>query len=109
MAEKTLAQAFVAVCAAVENVKRDTQGQVGFKAIGKVPLRHAQNDLKGVAPAPGWLPQYDWTGWLPYEQNPALSHAQIEQQGWQATANQNILPKGYKHFIGSEQMVQIGP
>lgn len=29
MTEKTLAQAFVAVCAAVENVKRDTQGQVG--------------------------------------------------------------------------------
>jgi len=83
-------------------VMADTQGQVGFKAIGKVPLRHAQNDLKGVAPAPGWLPQYDWTGWLPYEQNPALSHAQIEQQGWQATANQNILPAGYKHFIGSD-------
>jgi len=75
---------------------------VGFKAIGKVPLRHAQNDLKGVAPAPGWLAQYDWTGWLPYDQNPVLNHAQIEQQGWQATANQNILPVGYKHFIGSD-------
>ncbi len=83
-------------------VMADTQGQVAFKAVGKVPLRHAQNDLKGVAPAPGWLPQYDWTGWLPYEQNPTLNHAQIEQQGWQATANQNILPAGYKHFMGSD-------
>ena len=83
-------------------VMADTQGQVGFKAVGKVPLRHAKNDLKGVAPAPGWLSEYDWTGWLPYDQNPSLSHAQIEQKGWQATANQNILPKGYKHFIGSD-------
>jgi len=83
-------------------VMADTQGQVGFKAIGKVPLRHAKNDLKGVAPAPGWLPQYDWAGWLPYEQNPTLGHAQIEHQGWQATANQNILPAGYSHFIGAD-------
>ena len=83
-------------------VMADTQGQVGFKAVGKVPLRAANNDLKGVAPAPGWLPEYDWTGWLPYDQNPTLSHAQIEQKGGQATANQNILPPGYKHFIGSD-------
>ena len=83
-------------------VMADTLGQVGFKAVGKVPLRHVGNDLKGVAPAPGWLPQYDWVGWLPYDQNPTLSHTQIEHQGWQATANQNILPAGYKPFIGSD-------
>lgn len=83
-------------------VMADTQGRVAFKAVGKVPLRHAQNDVMGVAPAPGWMPQYDWTGWLPYEHNPALNHAQIEQQGGHATANQNILPAGYPHFLGSD-------
>ena len=83
-------------------VMADTQGQVGFKAVGKVPLRHPNSKLKGVAPSPGWLPENDWTGWLPYDQNPTLTHAQIEQKGWQATANQNILPAGYKHFIGSD-------
>jgi penicillin amidase len=83
-------------------VMADTQGQVGFKAVGKVPLRQPGNDLKGVAPAPGWLAQYDWSGWLPYAQNPTLSHAQIERQGGHATANQNILPAAYPHFIGSD-------
>ena len=83
-------------------VMADTQGQVGFKAVGKVPLRHPDSQFRGVAPSPGWVPENDWTGWIPYDQNPTLSHAQIEQKGWQATANQNILPPGYKHYIGSD-------
>ena len=83
-------------------VMADTQGQVAFKAIGQVPLRSPANDLRGVAPAPGWLAAYDWTGWLPYGQTPALDHAAIAQRGWHATANQNILPPGYAHYLGAD-------
>jgi penicillin amidase len=83
-------------------VMADTQGQVAFKAVGRVPLRAATNDLMGVAPAPGWLVAYDWTGWLPYAQTPALSHTQIEAKGWHATANQRITPEGYPHFLTSD-------
>jgi penicillin amidase len=83
-------------------VMADTLGEVAFKAVGKVPLRSAQNDIRGVAPSPGWLAQYDWTGWLPYDQTPALDAAQIAAKGWHATANQNILPPGYGHFLGSD-------
>ena len=83
-------------------VMADTQGQVAFKAIGKVPLRSSANDLRGVAPAPGWLAAYDWTGWLSYAQTPSLSHSEIAQHGWHATANQNILPPGYAHFLGAD-------
>ncbi|WP_416561214.1 penicillin acylase family protein [Limnohabitans sp. yimb22184] len=83
-------------------VMADTLGQVAYKAVGKVPVRAAQNDIRGVAPAPGWLAQYDWTGWLPYAQNPAVDAAQIEKRGWHATANQNILPPGYAHFVGGD-------
>ncbi len=83
-------------------VMADTQGQVAFKAIGRVPMRSSANDLRGVAPAPGWLAAYDWTGWLPYEQTPALGQADIAQRGWHATANQNILPPGYVHFLGAD-------
>ncbi|MFM8864595.1 MAG: penicillin acylase family protein [Limnohabitans sp.] len=83
-------------------VMADTQGEVAFKAIGKMPMRSPFNDLRGVAPAPGWLAAYDWTGWLPYEQTPTLGHAAIAQQGWHATANQNILAPGYPHFLGAD-------
>ncbi len=83
-------------------VMADTQGQVAFKAIGRAPLRGAANDLMGVAPAPGWLAAYDWTGWLPYEMTPELTHAQIEAHGWHASANQRITPDGYPHFLTSD-------
>lgn len=83
-------------------VMADTTGQVAYKAVGKVPVRSARNDLRGVAPAPGWMPAYDWVGWLPYTQTPAVPHATIAQRGWHATANQNIQPAGYAHFLGSD-------
>lgn len=83
-------------------VMADTQGDVAYRAIGKVPVRSPHNDIRGVAPAPGWLAKYDWQGWIPYAQNPALNTAQISAKGWHATANQNILPPGYPHFVGSD-------
>ncbi len=83
-------------------VMADTQGEVAYRAIGKVPVRSPRNDIRGVAPAPGWLPQYDWQGWIPYAENPALNSAQISAKGWHATANQNILPPGYPHFVGGD-------
>ncbi len=83
-------------------VMADTRGDIAFQAIGRVPTRAPENDLKGMAPAPGWLAQYDWTGWLPYDQNPALPAAAIEARGWHATANQNVLPPGYPHFLGQD-------
>jgi penicillin amidase len=83
-------------------VMADTLGDVAFQAVGKLPIRSPQNDIRGVAPAPGWLAQYDWTGWLPAAQNPAVNRQTIEAKGWHATANQNILPPGYAHFVGGD-------
>ena len=83
-------------------VMADTQGQVGFKATGRVPIRSKLNDLMGVAPAPGWLAAYDWTDWLPYEQTPEIKHAEIEAKGWHATANQRITAENYPHFLTSD-------
>jgi penicillin amidase len=98
-----LEQAFAGHHAPMQSVvMADTQGEVAYRAIGKVPLRMPNNDIRGVAPAPGWLAQYDWQGWIPYAQNPALNTAQIEAKGWHATANQNILPPAYPHFVGAD-------
>ena len=43
----------------------DTLGETAYEAIGRVPLRREDNDIQGVAPAPGWDARYDWAGWLP--------------------------------------------
>lgn len=51
-------------------VAADTAGRVAYKAAGRVPARAPDNDLRGVAPAPGWEARYDWTGWIPYAETP---------------------------------------
>jgi penicillin G amidase len=83
-------------------VMADITGNVAYKAIGKVPVRSANNDIMGVAPAPGWEARYDWTGWLPYAQTPQADQAAIEARGWLATANQRIHGADYPHFITSD-------
>lgn len=76
-------------------VMADRTGRIAYKAAGRVPLRAADNDIRGVAPAPGWEPRYDWTGWLPYADTPQDDGA----RGWIATANQRIHAADYPHFI----------
>jgi penicillin G amidase len=83
-------------------VMADVNGKTAYKAIGKVPVRGADNDLMGVAPAPGWDARYDWTGWLTYAQTPQADEAAIRQRGWLATANQRIHGADYPHFITSD-------
>ena len=83
-------------------VMADTQGTTGYMAAGRVPVRATNNALNGVAPAPGWLAQYDWQSALPIENNPARSHADIAQQGWHTTANQKIVGANYPHYLGSD-------
>ena len=77
-------------------VMADRTGRIAFKAAGKVPVRAPGNDIRGVAPSPGWDSRYDWTGWLPYEDTPQDDGA---ARGWIATANQRIHAADYPHFL----------
>lgn len=79
-------------------VMADTRGRIAFQAFGKVPLRKAANDIRGVAPAPGWDARYDWDGWIAIDETPQDSGA----KGWIATANQRITAPGYPHFMGQD-------
>lgn len=83
-------------------VVADTRGRVAYQAIGRVPLRHKDDDLRGIAPAPGWEARYDWAGWLPAHQTPRQEHEAIAARGWHATANQRIHEASYPHFIGAD-------
>ncbi|WP_051303418.1 penicillin acylase family protein [Comamonas composti] len=77
-------------------VAADVHGAIGFKALGRAPVRAADNDLRGVAPAPGWLARYDWQGWIDNDQLPQDSGA---SRGYVATANQRVTEPGYAHFL----------
>ncbi len=80
-------------------VVADSAGHIGVVLPGRVPLRHKDNDLKGLVPAPGWEARYDWQGWLPFE---ALHQERDPARGWIATANQRTVPADYAHFLTSQ-------
>jgi penicillin amidase len=80
-------------------VYADVDGNIGFIAAGRVPLRKPDNDLKGLAPAPGWLAKYDWAGYIPFDELPQRYNP---ASGAIVTANNKIVPPGYKYWITSE-------
>ena len=80
-------------------VYADVEGNIGFVAAGRVPVRKPGNDLKGLAPAPGWDAKYDWAGWIPFEELPSRYNPP-EGQLW--SANEKITPPGYPHYLTSE-------
>ena len=71
----------------------DVDGQIGFKASGRVPLRKIPE--RGYRP--GWDPEHQWAGLLPFEDMPAVIDP---QRGWMGTANNR--PAGdYPHPLST--------
>ncbi|MBV8031120.1 MAG: penicillin acylase family protein [Betaproteobacteria bacterium] len=77
----------------------DVDGNIGFVAAGRVPIRRRDNDLKGLAPAPGWDARYDWAGYIPFDELPRLFNP---PRAAVVTANQKITPPGYPFPITFE-------
>jgi penicillin amidase len=77
-------------------VYADTEGNIGFIAPARIPIR-AKGD--GYMPAPGWSGEYDWTGFIPFDDLPqGLNPA----SGRFVTANNKIIPDSYKYFISRD-------
>src|SRR5690606_8224747 len=52
-------------------VYADTAGNFGYQMAGRVPVRGRR--LKPpTLPVPGWTGEYDWQGYLPFEEHPAV-------------------------------------
>jgi penicillin G amidase len=77
-------------------VYADVDGEIGFVAAGRVPVRRADNDTLGLIPVPGWLERYDWTGFIPCEELPRDAG---KSSGKLVTANQKITPDGYRYWM----------
>ena len=74
----------------------DREGDIGFLAPARVPVRAPGNAAMGRVPVPGWDALYDWQGFIPFE---ALPLVENPPSGTIVTANQKITPPGYVPFI----------
>ena len=69
----------------------DRAGNIGWQAVGIAPIRP---NWSGLVPVPG-DGRYEWAGFLPIKEKP---HALNPDAGFIATANNNLIPKGYAHM-----------
>jgi penicillin G amidase len=77
-------------------VYADTRGTIGFIAPGLVPIRKSG---EGWMPMPGWTGDYDWTGFIPFAQLPALTNPPT---GEFINANNKIVPASYPYFLSRD-------
>jgi penicillin amidase len=77
-------------------VYADGEGNIGYYAAGLVPIRQQGN---GSVPVPGSTDDYDWTGFIPFED---LPHSYNPASGIIATANGRIVPDSYPFFITAD-------
>lgn len=80
-------------------VVADRAGHIAMVSAGRVPVRKADNDLRGLVPSPGWEARYDWAGWIDPGQTPRQADP---ASGWLGSANQRIVGPEYPHFLTSE-------
>jgi penicillin amidase len=73
-------------------VMADVEGQIGYQCSGAIPLRPcAERGLR-----PGWEPQHQWTGVIPWESMPQLTNP---DSGLLVTANNRICPDDYPYSL----------
>lgn len=70
-------------------VYADVDGHIGYQSPGLIPLRAASTPgyPPGYLPSPGWQPQWDWQGFLAFEQ---LPWAFDPAEGYLVAANQQV-------------------
>jgi penicillin amidase len=74
----------------------DRKGSIGYKLIGRLPLRRGGcPDL----PKPGWSGEFEWEGTIPYAELPEVIDP---ESGFLVTANNRIVGDDYPHHITSE-------
>jgi penicillin amidase len=77
-------------------VYADVDGNIGYQLPGRIPVRAKGN---GLLPVPGWTGEYEWIGEIPFDELPSSFNP---GRGYIITANNRIIPDGYKHFIAGE-------
>src|SRR5690606_17909110 len=74
----------------------DVDGNIGYQAPGRLPIRGAGD---GWLPQPGWDSQYDWSGFIPFEELPVSYNP---SSGFIVTANNAIVTDDYDYFLSRD-------
>jgi penicillin G amidase len=83
--------------APVQNViYADVEGNIAYYFPGKVPIRENGD---GRVPAPGWTGEYEWKGYIRFEE---LPHIFNPPEGFIVTANNRVVDSSYPHFISRD-------
>ncbi len=74
-------------------VYADVDGNIGYHATGKLPIRKTYD---GDVPVDGSSGGFEWEGFIPFDELPAFYNP---PQGWIVTANQNPFPENYPYRV----------
>lgn len=74
-------------------VYADVDGNIGYQAPGKIPIR-AGGD--GRMPVPGWTDANEWTGFIPFEELPSALNPEA---GFLVTANNAVVASDYPYLL----------
>ncbi len=74
-------------------VYADADGNIGYHAAGRLPLRR---NGRGLMPVEGESTRFDWIDYVPFEQMP---HAFNPPGGVLATANNRVVPEDYPYYV----------
>jgi len=74
----------------------DVEGNIAYQMPGDIPIR-AKGD--GTIPVPGWTDEYEWTGFIPFDE---LPYTLNPEEGYIATANNQVPPFEYPHLITND-------
>lgn len=74
----------------------DTDGNIGYQAPGKLPIRGAGD---GYLPQVGWDSSYDWQGFIPFDDLPVSYNP---DSGYIVTANNAIVTDDYPYFLSRD-------
>jgi penicillin G amidase len=78
-------------------VYADVNGNIGYQMTSEVPIRVPQHS--GLVPVPGWTGEYEWQGYIPYEELPYIYNP---ERGFIGTANNKVISDAYPYRITDE-------
>ena len=73
----------------------DVDGNIGYQMPGNIPIR-AQGD--GTQPVPGWTDEYQWQGYIPFDELPFTLNP---PEGYIVAANNAVVGEEYPYLITS--------
>ena len=74
----------------------DRHGSIGYRLIGRLPIR--RGDCPDL-PKPGWTGEFEWEGMVPLEEMPEVVDP---ESGFLVTANNRIVGDDFPHHITSD-------